>query len=525
MKPIFFLLMLFGAFCSGSAQTTIIPEPASCLMDEGKALKINQIKFFCQPGHEVLVRNFSQRLAGFGIKLKDTKKVNLKTANLVLEKVNQISGKEAYRLVITPEAVTVQASTDAGLFYGLQSVLQLAVAAPLASGMQISCGTIHDQPHFGWRGLMLDESRYFFGKEKVKQLLDWMAFYKLNRFHWHLTDEPGWRIEILKYPKLTSVGGIGNYIDSKAPVAFYTQAEVKEIVQYAAERCIEIIPEIDMPGHAAAANRAYPEFSGGGSERYPEFTFNPGKEETYRFLTDILTEVAQLFPSRYIHLGGDEVHFGNQQWNTNADVQALMKKQNLKDLQAVEFYFINRMSKEVAALNKTMIGWDEIVTAGIPANQCVTMWWRHDKTEQLNLALKQGYHTILCPRIPLYFDFVQSDSHKSGRYWKKDFASLEKILGFRSFYNETLSSYPELIDGIQANIWTETIHSAERLDYMTYPRMAALADVAWSSNPAPEYSDFIRRMQPSFRLYQEKNISYFNPENPESTPEIVGVKK
>lgn len=526
MRLIFTLLfVLYLLPCSFAQTTSIIPKPATGKFVDGKFLKLNQINFFCQPGQEYLFRNFISELNGFGFNLPESKKSDSKKANLIFKKVNHVYGNEEYNLIITSKEATIQASTDTGLFYGLQSLAQLAVSEPNRTNLQIPCGTIQDKPRFGWRGLMLDESRHFFGKEKVKQLLDWMAYYKLNRFHWHLTDEPGWRLEILKYPKLTSIGGKGNFHDHNAPVTFYTQEAIKEIIRYAAERFIEVIPEIDMPGHAAAANRAYPEYSGGGSEKYPDFTFNPGKEETYRFLTDILKEVAQLFPSKYIHLGGDEVHFGNQQWNTNPDVMALMQKKQLKNLQDVEFYFIRRMTDSVAALNKIMIGWDEIVTAGIPADKCMTMWWRQDKPEQLNMALERGYHTILCPRLPLYFDFVQSNTHHSGRYWAKDYVSLEKILGFQKLYNEPLTKYPDLIDGIQANIWTETIDTNERLDFMTFPRIAALAEIAWSNNLSPDYNEFIRRMQPSFKLYKEKHITYFDPVNPDLTPEVVGRTK
>lgn len=526
MKILSVLLFAVCLSLLGFAQkNSIIPEPVSSRFSKDKYLNLEQISFYCQADQEYLIRNFVQELNWLGINLPEPQKGTRKSANLILEREKTVSGEEAYRISISGKAIHIQASSDAGFFYGLQSLAQLSVADPLSSGMKIPCGTIEDQPRFGWRGLMLDESRHFFGKEKVKQLLDWMAFYKLNRFHWHLTDSHGWRLEILKYPKLTSVGGIGNFHDSGAAAVFYTQEEVREIIRYAAERFIEIIPEIDMPGHAAAANRAYPEFSGGGSANYPEFTFNPGKEETYSYLTDILREVALLFPSKYIHLGGDEVHFGNQQWSTNREVKALMEKHQLADLQAVEFYFIKRMTDSVAALNKTMIGWDEIVTAGIPAAKCRTMWWRHDKPQQLNLALEQGYHTILCPRIPLYFDFVQHNSHRSGRYWSKEYAPLEKILEFQKTYSGPLTSYPQLIDGIQANIWTETIDTGERLDFMTFPRIAALAEVAWSKNLLPDYSRFIQRLQPSFRAYKTKKITFFDPENPEKTPEVVGYRK
>jgi hexosaminidase len=318
------------------------------------------------------------------------------------------------------------------------------------------------------------------------------------------------------------VGGIGNHSDPKAPAQYYTQDDIREIVRYAADRYIEVIPEIDMPGHARAANRAYPEFSGGGSARYPDFTFNPGNEKTYGYLSDILREVAQLFPSPYIHLGGDEVHFGNEQWKTDQQVQLLMEKNQLKTLQEVEFYFIKRMTDSLSVLNKTMIGWDEIVTAGIPPEKSMVMWWRHDKPEQLTKALKQGYPTVLCPRIPLYFDFVQDSTHTSGRRWRGDFAPLDKILGFNRMYDDYLQSNPAMIAGIQANLWTETIHSRERLDFMTWPRIAALAEIAWSPNEAPDYAEFLKRLQPSLSLYKKVGISFFNPVNPEATPEVKG---
>lgn len=528
MRILFVILILVGQVSQAySRKPAIIPEPASTSLSEEKKLNLELIRYWCDTDQEFLARNFVRQLAKFGIGLKSTEKSTAKKANLllVIDPKSGDGGMESYELSISSKQIKIVADSNAGLFYGLQSVVQLAVSEPLASGFSIPCGTIKDTPRFGWRGLMLDESRHFFGIEKVKQLLDWMAFYKLNRFHWHLTDEPGWRIEIKGYPRLTTVGATGNFHDRTAEPKFYTQTEVKEILQYAAERFIEIIPEIDMPGHAAAANRAYPEFSGGGSEKYPDFTFDPGKEGTYRYLSNILREIAALFPSSYIHLGGDEVNFGNQQWNTNAGIQALMKQHQLKDLQAVEFYFLRRMTDTLSTLNKTMIGWDEIVTAGIPANQCKTMWWRHDKPKQLELALQNGYHTILCPRIPFYFDFVQSNTHSAGRYWQKAYAPIEKILEFKQLYKESLSKFPTLIDGIQANIWTETIHSDERLDFMTFPRIAALAEAAWGKNDAVDYSEFMQRLQPSFRLYKKMGISYFNPQHPEETPEIMGLSK
>ncbi len=379
--------------------------------------------------------------------------------------------------------------------------------------------TIEDEPRFGWRGVMLDESRHFFGTEKIKQLLDVMSMHKLNVFHWHLTDDPGWRIEIKKYPNLALIGGQGNDINSDGPVEYYTQDEIREIVKYAADRYIEVIPEIDMPGHARAANRAYPEFSGGGSKSHPEFTFNPGKAETYAYLMDILREITTLFPSKYIHLGGDEVHFGNENWKTDTDVKRLMKQEKLKDLKAVETYFVHRMADSIKALDKIVIGWDEIVDHNLAPENSLVMWWRHDKTDKLKAAVNQNYEVVLCPRIPLYFDFDQDESHQYGRKWRDGYASLELVYDFPPDTLAQFTNNSKLIKGIQANIWTERIHDINRLDYMTYPRLSALSEAAWTNNKNKNFDDFNRRLKPMLSWLDKLNIDYYNPFQPELSPE------
>ncbi|ECC9859834.1 beta-hexosaminidase, partial [Salmonella enterica subsp. enterica] len=224
---------------------------------------------------------------------------------------------------------------------------------------------------------------------------------------WHLTDEPGWRIEIKKYPKLTEIGAVGNWYDAQAAPQFYTQDDIREIVAYAAERQIMVVPEFDMPGHATAVCRAYPEVSGGGEGRWKHFTFHPCKEETYRFISDVLDEIVALFPAPYIHIGGDEVHYGNQNWFTDPEIQNFIKEKGLINETGLEHYFIRRAADLVAAKGKKMIGWDEIVDAGISPSKALVMWWRHDRKYQLLKALEQGYQVVLTPRRPLYGDFVQ----------------------------------------------------------------------------------------------------------------------
>jgi len=437
---------------------------------------------------------------------------------------------EAYTLTVSAEQVNLKAADPAGLFYAVQTLLQLLPAAvefdvPL-EGVKwtVPCVEIQDSPRYAWRGLMLDESRHFFGKEAVKKLLDRMALYKLNRFHWHLTDEPGWRIEIKKYPKLTAVGGKGTWDNPEAPVQYYTQQDIREIVAYAACRHIIIIPEIDMPGHATAANRAYPEFSGGGSDKHPDFTFNPGKDETYCYLNDILREVADLFPGPWLHYGGDEVSYGNQQWNNNPDIQKMMTQQGLTDIQQMEHYFNCRMSDSIERLGKTTVGWDEIVDAAVPAGQSMIMWWRHNKLEQLSKALEKGYDVVLCPRIPCYFDFVQYDSHKWGRRWK-GFCSVESVYQGPVLPEKYSPEQVRHILGIQANVWTERIQNVKRLEFMIYPRLAALSEAAWTLPDRKDLADFRKRLPALMRRHEILGDYYFNCFDPAQTPEPKGVDK
>ncbi|WP_340110685.1 beta-N-acetylhexosaminidase [Maribellus mangrovi] len=520
---VLFVIFIFQVLLANGQSIQIIPSPANCELKNGSFLHVKSWVVQCENGSEKVFNQFADQIKNIGIDLPFQKGTG-KFVNLYLRCAQEDLEGEEYRISVDSDKTIIESSDEVGMFYALQTLVQLAgIKTAENNKIKIPESTIIDKPRFGWRGFMLDESRHFFGKEKVKQLLDWMAFYKLNVFHWHLTDVQGWRIEIKKFPLLTEVGGVGNYSNPDGPAQYYTQEDIKEIVQYASERFIEVIPEIDMPGHATAANKAYPEYSGGGSERWPEFTFNPGNENTYKFLTDILREVTELFPSQYIHLGGDEVHFGNEQWKTDSLVQVLMKKHEFENLTQVEFYFITRMADSVSSLNKTLIGWDEIISAGVSPEQCRVMWWRHNKPEQLMQGLKSGYKTIMCPRIPFYFDFVQDSTHTSGRRWKGDFVTLASILDFSKTYRNPLNQYPSLIAGVQANLWSERIHSDERLDFMTFPRIAALAEIAWTDKPKVDYKEFVFRLQPFLQLYKKQGISYFNPENRDETPEVKGI--
>ncbi|KAF5065071.1 Beta-hexosaminidase [anaerobic digester metagenome] len=520
-RLILFLLLSFSFILCNAQQ--IIPYPNHYEQKEGKLSVPKVITVSAVSGEfSPLISEFVESLKKFSIQAKKTEKKGW----IQLVRNTAYHNPEEYRLTVSAVGIIVEAGCANGCFYGLQSALQLINGT--GTGGSLPCAVIGDAPRYGWRGLMLDESRHFVGKAEVKKLLDLMAFHKLNKFHWHLTDSQGWRIEIKRYPLLTSVGAIGNLTDPDAPAQYYTQAEIAEIVQYAADRFIEVIPEIDMPGHATSAIKAYPEFSGGGSKQYPNFTFNPGKEGTYTFLTNILKEITALFPSRYIHIGGDEVHFGNEQWNHLPEIRELMKAQGLEGLVTVEHYFLNRISDSIRVLNKTVIGWDEVVTAGLPVSNTMVMWWRQERPEQLEKAINKGYEIVLCPRLPLYLDFVQHSSHKYGRKWSKggEYAPIEKVYHFPSMdYTSGISISTPLIKGIQGNMWTETIHTPERLQFMIFPRLSALAEAAWTQDKSKNYENFNMRMDKMMEVYKKIGIVFFNYKDPESSPEVAGPEK
>lgn len=515
MKQILPFLLLIG-FCNCQPEeaqswnvtpypNTVAVEPGGFDFDQGIHFETSE------PSLEGVVSFIQKKLEEIGVNsdAESQNKIHLKLVKSDEKK------PEAYALHITRTSIQLTASHPKGIFYGLMTLWQ---QLKLSKNKSVPCGVVEDTPRYAHRGFMLDESRHFFGKEKVIQLIDMMSVLKLNTFHWHLTDSPGWRIEIKAYPRLTTEGGKGNHSNPDAPANFYTQEDIKEIVAFAAERQIEIIPEIDMPGHATAANRAYPEFSGGGSEKHPEFTFDPGKEGTYHYLTIILEEVAALFPSKYIHLGGDEVHFGNEKWKTNDSIQALMQREGLESLVDVEHYFIRRMANQLTQMDKQLAGWDEIVESKVSNQSSVVYWWRHDQTGQLQKSLDNGYPTVLCPRIPLYFDFVQHNSHENGRRWD-GFGTLEDVYAYPESTHQFTDAEAELIKGIQGNLWTEKFDVDVWVDFMTFPRMIALSESAWTNPSNKDFSRFNQILPSIFEYLESEGIYYFNSLNPELTPE------
>ena len=411
-----------------------------------------------------------------------------------LDRIKYVHAKdlpaEAYELQIRKNRIVVRASDDAGQFYALQTLKQLA------EGDVMHCGVIKDAPRYAWRGFMLDEARHFFGKEQVKELLDLMARYKLNRFHWHLSDDQGWRVEIKAYPELCSVGGIGCHSDSDAPARFYTQDEIREIVAYAAERHIEVIPEIDMPGHATAFTKAFPELNA------DQRTVNPADENLYVVLETIIRELADLFPGRYIHIGGDEV--STRGWRELPEMKDFMDKNGIASYDDIQKYFERRLSAIVTAAGKVSITWDDAIDSGLDRNQTLIHWWRADHPESLNKALETGYGTIISPWDAFYFDYIQDLKCKEGHLaWEQQVNSLDEIYAYNLGDDQSVL-------GIQANLWTERVQTGDRIDYMVFPRLIAIAERAWTQQGNLDYHDFLKRLENEYGYLDSINVYYYD---------------
>ncbi|MHB8206216.1 family 20 glycosylhydrolase [Mucilaginibacter sp.] len=425
---------------------------------------------------------------------------------------------EGYRLTITPEKITI-AGKGAGLFYGIQTLIQLIPAEGIAS-LSLPSVQIEDYPRFGYRGMMLDVCRHFFSVEFVKKYIDLMAAYKFNTFHWHLTDDQGWRIEIKKYPRLTTIGSqraqtvIGNYhdrtpqqFDNTPYGGFYTQDQIRDVVKYAADRYITIIPEIEMPGHSEAALAAYPELSCDPSRTYKVsetwgvfYDVYCPSEKTFTFLQDVLTEVMDLFPSKYIHVGGDEVP--KNVWKESPYCQKLIKKLKLKDENGLQSYFIQRMEKFVNSKGRSIIGWDEILEGGLSPNATVMSW----RGEAGGIAAAQQNHdVIMTPGSGgLYLDAAQgklSDEPVGiGGY-----SPLQKTYSYNPTPASLTPDQQKHILGAQANLWAEYIPTEAKADYMLLPRLLAVSELNWTPLANKNYNDFANVRLPYHLAWLDKN--------------------
>jgi len=446
-----------------------------------------------------------------------------KAGNKIVLKINSSLPNllGTYSISSNSNELILEAFDASGIFYGIQSIIQLL---PINQVNEVSIPLIQvsDQPKYQWRGMHLDCSRHFFNTTFIKKYIDMLAYYKMNKFHWHLTDDQGWRIEIKKYPKLTEVGAwrngtmIGHYRDQKIDSikygGFYTQSDIKEIITYAQERHIEVIPEIEMPGHALAALAAYPEFSCSklptqvGTRWGVETNVFCPSEETFHFLEDILNEVMEIFPSKYIHIGGDEVP--KDEWNKSDLCQQLMKDQNLADANELQSYFIRRIEKLVNKKGKTIIGWDEILEGGLAPN-AVVMSWRGESGGIT--AAKMKHPVIMSPGSHCYFDHYQASPEKEPLAIG-GFTSLEKVYSYNPTPIALDSTEATFILGAQGNVWTEYIKTPSQVEYMMMPRMAALAEVVWLSKDKQNYSDFLGRLTLQIPYLNYKKINFCQTE-------------
>lgn len=465
---------------------------------------------------------------------------------IVLEIDPKIANEEGYTIESTPKLITLKGKTAQGVFYALQTLRQLIEEVAVGNGVKdyvIPSATIEDEPRFAYRGMHLDVGRHMFPLEFIKKYIDLLAMHKMNRFHWHLTEDQGWRLEIKKYPKLTEVGAwrsetaIGKNFpyayegatfkgDGKRYGGFYTQEEAKEIVKYAAERHITVIPEIDLPGHMLAALAAYPEL-GNGTGPYEvakwwgvfDQILAP-KEETFQFLEDVFTEVLEIFPSEYIHIGGDEAP--KTEWKKSAQAQEVIKQLGLTDdtepnpvdgkkhtkEEKLQSYFITRVEKFLNGKGRQIIGWDEILEGGLAPNATVMSW----RGVQGGLtAAKAGHKAIMVPTDYGYFDYYQD---KVDAETKQPYLSIcclvtvEKVYSYDPIPAEFTPEQAKLIWGVQANLWTEYIHSPEQAEYMVLPRMTALSEVQWTPVAQKNYKEFKHRIGSMRSILDKMNVNY-----------------
>jgi len=522
------LLVLSGstAFAQQTEDAiTIIPKPVSVEKGLG-VFTITQNTNIVAKGTDAekvagMFNYFLNKKYGFVLKINNT----ATKGAIVLNIASRIKlPDEAYQLKVTGQSINISGECS-GVFYGVQSLLQLIHEN--SRQLSVAAVTINDAPNFAYRGLMLDVGRHFFEVAEIKKILDIMASLKLNRFHWHLTDDQGWRLEIKKYPKLTSISAwrdsttIGGYnefkpfiYDGQKSGGFYTQDEAREVVKYAAERNIVVIPEIEMPGHSTAVLVAYPELGNGtGPYKVPGYwgvlhtIYNPG-EPTFKFLEDVLTEVMAIFPSKYIHIGGDEVP--KDEWKNSPVAQQLIKDNHLKDENQLQSWFIGRIEKFLNKNGRNLIGWDEILEGGLSPNATVMSW----RGEQGGIdAAKLGHNVIMSPGGYMYINRAQAKDKATEPLAMGNFLPLDVVYNYNPRPAALTPDQQKYILGVQANMWTEYVATDNKLEYMLFPRVAALAEVGWTKPENKDYKSFSENRLPEFLKNMETSgINYRIPE-------------
>lgn len=523
---------------------SLIPMPVEVLYKEGY-FKVKPNTFIFIDVEKTMQKNVQGTVSLFvdqieassGIKLMvvDSKSLKRSANSIMFEQYKSVDilPREGYLLDVSSRQITIKSNTPAGFFYGMQTLLQLmpvSVYSPqmvpeLENGWNIRCIHIRDYPRFQWRGIMLDSSRHFQSVEFIKRYLDLMAMHKLNVFHWHLVDGHGWRIEIKKYPKLTEISAWRNqpgYSEENGPYGgYYTQDQIRDVLKYAEQRQISVLPEIEMPGHSWEVFAAYPELScteekqevaffftyPANAQRFPNLpgsdVFCAGKEEGFRFLEDVLMEVMELFPNKYIHIGGDEV---DKKWWKQCDkCQRRMKAEGLKNEEELQSYFIQRIEKFLNSHGRKLIGWDEILEGGL-AKDATVMSWRG--VEGGIESARMGHDVVMTPQKPLYFDHGQTSDPLHPPHWP-GIETIQEVYNYEPIPSELTEEQGKRILGAQANMWTVFTHTPELIELQTFPRACALSETVWSQKTVRNLDNFMNRLDVHYGRLDVLDVNYY----------------
>lgn len=509
------------------ANYQVIPLPQQIVLQQSEGFKLSSATTIAYPAGNDILKKDAQLLAMYleqmtGLKLKIT---HTPQAEAVIELSTTYShaNKEAYRLTVNKAKVRIEGASEAGVFYGIQT---LRKSIPMVGQQELSfpAATITDYPRFSYRGGMLDVARHFFKVDEVKTFIDMLALHNINNFHWHLTDDQGWRVEIKKYPKLIeksayrpeTVIPYTMKMDGKPHGGYYTQEEIKEVVRYATERHINIVPEIDMPGHMVAVLAAYPELgcTGGPYEvrkhwGVAEEVLCAGNNKALAFTKDVITEIIDLFPGQYINIGGDECP--KRSWEKCATCQAKIKELGLVSdnhhtkEERLQSYFMSSMANFITEKGRKVFGWDEILEGGIAPNAIILSWRGMEGAEE---AARQGHDAIMCPTSHLYFDYYQTTDRKNEPIAFNGYVPIEKVYHFNPISTKLTPEQAKHIIGVQANLWTEYIKTFSQVQYMFLPRIAAAAEVQWTDGKPKDYENFIQRLPQLLNIYQALGYNY-----------------
>ena len=513
-----------------TASYSVVPLPSEVTPSEGTPFRLNsRTSVFYPTGNALLKRNaefLSEYVAqsmNFALPVREQAEGEAPEHAITLVLDSTINNEEGYRLSVTEKSIRIEGRTEQGIFYGIQTLRKSLPAVAESKSILLPAAVVNDEPRFTYRAMHLDVCRHFFPVEFVKKYIDLLALHNMNTFHWHLTDDQGWRIEIKRYPRLTQVGAwrsksqIGSYEEKPATFefgrygGFYTQDEIREVVAYAAERYITVIPEIEMPGHSLAALTAYPWLGcTNGDESYeiagwicgPGNVLCPGKESTFEFLENVLDEVVALFPSNLIHIGGDECPKGR--WKACPLCQQRIREEGLKDEYQLQSYFIHRIERWMHTHGREIIGWDEILQGGISKTANIMSWNGSDPGIK---AAQRGNPVIMTPKWYCYFDYSQtSDPERYEPLGNTRYVSVRQAYRLDPCDRLTLPDQKR-IRGVQCNLWTEYIADIRHAQHMVLPRMAALAETGWA-NDRKDYNDFVRRIPVLVAVYKAEGYNY-----------------